>query len=115
MEPPRDAQKCKGIETGKSMPHTNDCRKRIRARMEENEEGREGLKREEQRQDQHFEKAAMRGADDDPELRRAEEEHKRKLLEIENDDGPRGSEGERDAKKEEPRRPNRSCHGPHGR
>ena len=37
------------------MPHNNDCRK-IRARME-NEEGREGLKREEQRQDRHFEKA----------------------------------------------------------
>ena len=38
-----------------TMPHNNDCRK-IRARME-NEEGREGLKREEQRQDRHFEKA----------------------------------------------------------
>ena len=67
--------------------------------MEETEEGREGLKKEEQRQDRHFEKAVMRSVDDDPELRHAEEEHKRKLAEIENDDNPRGCEGEREAKK----------------
>ena len=77
--------------------------------MEENEEGREGLKKEEQRQDRHLEKAVMRSVDDDPELRRAKEEHKRKLVEIKNDDGPRGNESE----EEEPRRPTRSRHGPH--
>ena len=33
---------------------------RIRARMEQNEHGREGLKKEEQRQDRHFEKTVMR-------------------------------------------------------
>ena len=41
----------------------------------------------------------MRSVSDDPELSRAEEEHKRKLLEIENDDGLRESEAERQAKK----------------
>ena len=65
------------------MPHKNDCRKRIRDRMEECEEGREGLKKEEQKQDRHFEKAFMRSVDDDPDLKRAEEEHKRKLVEKE--------------------------------
>ena len=45
--------------------------------MEEHEKGREGPKREEQRQDRHFEKAVMRSADGDPELRRSEEEHTR--------------------------------------
>ena len=51
--------------------------------MEECEEGREGLKKEEQKQDRHFEKAFMRSVDDDPDLKRAEEEHKRKLVEKE--------------------------------
>ena len=35
----------------------------------------------------------------DPELSRAEEEHKRNLVEIGNDDGPRESEAERQMKK----------------
>ena len=35
-------------------------------------EGREGLKKEEQRQDRHLEKAVMRSVEEDPELRRAE-------------------------------------------
>ena len=56
--------------------------------MEQNEEYREGLKKEEQMQDQHLEKAVMRSVEEEPELRRAEEEHKRKLVEVENDDGP---------------------------
>ena len=30
--------------------------------------------------------------EEDPELKRAEKEHERKLVEIENDDGPTGSE-----------------------
>ena len=55
---------------------------RIRARMEQNEDGRE-LKKEEPRQDRHLEKAVMRSVEDDPELRRVEEEHKLKLVEIE--------------------------------
>ena len=38
---------CKGIETGGSMPRNNECRTRRRARMEQSEEGREGLKKEE--------------------------------------------------------------------
>ena len=33
------------------------------------------------------------------ELRRAEEEHERKLVEIESDGGPRGSEAEREVKR----------------
>ena len=41
----------------------------------------------------------MRSVGDRPEQRRVEEEHKRKLVEIENDDGPRGSEVERVVKK----------------
>ena len=63
----------KGIETVRSMPHNNDCRKRIRARMEESEEGRERLKNEEQRQDRHFEKDVKRSVNDDPEFKRVEE------------------------------------------
>ena len=48
---------CKGIEAGRSMPHNNECRTRTRARVEQSEEGREGLKKEEQRQDRHLEKS----------------------------------------------------------
>ena len=68
---------CKGIEAGRPMPHNNEFRTRIRARMEQNEEGREGLKKEEQRQDRHLEKAVMRSVNGDPELSRVEEEHER--------------------------------------
>ena len=80
------------------MPHSNDCRMRIQAGMAQSEEGREGLKKEEQTQDRHLERAVLRNVERDPELKRAEEEHKRKLVEIENDDGPRESEAEREAK-----------------
>ena len=52
----------------------------------------EGLKKEEQWQDRHLEKAFVRSVSGDPELRRAEEEHERKFVTYENDDGPRGSE-----------------------
>ena len=65
------------------MPHNNECRTRMKARMEQSEEGREGLKKEDQRQDRHLEKAVMRSVSDDLELSRAEDEHKRKLGEIE--------------------------------
>ena len=65
--------------------------------MQQSEDGREGLKKEERRQDRHLEKAVMRSVEEDTELWRAEEEQKRKLVEIENDDGPRGSE-EREAR-----------------
>ena len=54
---------------------------------EQNEDGRERLKKVEQRQDRYLEKAVMRSVDEDPEHRRAKEEHKRKPMEIENDDG----------------------------
>ena len=90
---------CKWIEAGRSMPHNNECRMRIRARMLQNEDGREGLKKEEQSQDRHLKKAVMRSAEEDPELRHAEKEHKRKLVEIENDDGSRGSDAEREVKR----------------
>ena len=56
-------------------------------------EGREGPKKEEQWQDRHLEKAVMRSVEEDPELMCAEEQRKRKLVEIENDDGPRGETG----------------------
>ena len=72
---------CKGNEAGRSMPHNDECRMRIKARREQNEDGREGLKKEEQRQDRNFEKAVVRSVEEDPELRRAEEEYKRKLVE----------------------------------
>ena len=81
------------------MPHNNECRSRMRARLEQNEDGREGLKTEGQRQDRHLEKAVLRSVEGDPELRRAEEEQKRKLVEIENDDGPAEGEAEREAKR----------------
>ena len=63
--------------------------------MEQSEEGREGLKAEEQRQHRHLEKAVMRSVSSDPDLSRAEDEHKRRLVEVENDDGPRGSDAEK--------------------
>ena len=56
---------CKGIKTGKSMPHSNECRMRIRSRMEQSEDSRERLKKEEQRQDRHLEKAVMRRVEKD--------------------------------------------------
>ena len=90
--PKMDAQDAKGIEAGRSMPHNNECRMISKARMEQSEEGREGLRKEEQRQDRHLEKVVMRSVEEDLELRRAEEGHKRKLVEIENDGGTRGSE-----------------------
>ena len=69
--------------------------------MEQSEEGREGLKKEEQRHDRHLEKAVMRSVEEDPELWCGEEEHKRKLVEIENDDGPRGERGRKRSEEEE--------------
>ena len=63
--------------------------------MEQSEEGREGLEAEEQRQDRHLEKAVMRSVSSDPDPSRAEDEHTRRLVEIENDDGPRGSDAEK--------------------
>ena len=53
------------------MPHNNERRVMTRVRMEQSEEGREGPKKEEQRQDWHLEKAVMRSVNDDPELSRA--------------------------------------------
>ena len=47
--------------------------------------------RKQQRQDRHFEKAVVRRVKDDAELEATEEEIKRKLAEIENDDDARGS------------------------
>ena len=76
---------------------------RIRARIDLNEEGREGLKKEEPRHDRHVEKAVMRSVEEDPALRCAEEEHKRNLVEIENDDGPRGERGRKRSEEEEPK------------
>ena len=92
-----DAREAK--QADQSMPHHNEYGTRIRARMEQREAGCERLKNEKQRQDRHFERAVMRSVSDDPELSRVEEEHKRKLVEIENDDGPREREAERQAKK----------------
>ena len=37
---------CKGIEVGRSAPYNNECRMRIRARMEQDEDYGEGLKKE---------------------------------------------------------------------
>ena len=56
------------------MPHNNECRMRIGARMEQNEESREGLKNKEQRQDRQHHKLVMKSVEEDPELGRAEEE-----------------------------------------
>ena len=55
---------------------------------------------EQQRRDGHLEKAVARSVEEDPALRRAEEEHKRKLAEIESDDGARGCEAEREVKRQ---------------
>ena len=76
--------------------------------MEQSEEGCEGLKKKEQRQDRHLERADLRSVERDPELKRADEEHKRKLVEIENDDGPRDTESgaEREAKRRKSYRAN---------
>ena len=55
--------RCKGIEAGRSMPHNNECKMKIKARMEQSEEGREGLKNEEQRQDRHLERGDRRSVE----------------------------------------------------
>ena len=59
-------------------------------------DGCEGLRKVQQRQDWRLEKAVARSIQEGPALRRAEEEHKRKLVEIENDDGPRVNEAVRE-------------------
>ena len=51
--------------------------------MEQDEDGREGLRKVQQRQDRHLEEAVARSVDEHPALRRAEEEHTQKLAEIE--------------------------------
>ena len=51
------------------------------------------------RRDRHLGKVVARSVEEDPHLGRAEEEHKRKLVEIENDDAPRGSETEREVQR----------------
>ena len=89
---------CKEIETGRSMPHNNKCRTRIRSIMEQS-----GLKKEVQRQDRSLEKAVMRSVNDDSELRRAEDEDKRKLVEV---------GGRKTSVEEESGRPIRSRSGP---
>ena len=68
--------------------------------MEHNEDGREGLKKEQQRQDRQLEKAVARSVQEDPALREAEEEHKRELVETENKDGPRLGEAETEVKRQ---------------
>ena len=67
--------------------------------MEQDEDGREGLKREQQRQDRHLEKVVARRVEEDTALRGTEEEHKRKFVVIENDFGAGGSEAEREVKR----------------
>ena len=89
---------CKGIESGRSMPHDNECRTKMRARMEQGDDVREGLKKGEHGQDRQFEKAVMRSVGDDPELSWAEEEHRQKTR-GDGEYGPRGSEAEREAKR----------------
>ena len=64
--------------------------------MEQDEDGREGSKREQQRQDRHLEKVVARRVEQDTALRGTEEEHKRKFVVIENDDGGGGTEAERE-------------------
>ena len=39
--PDRERKRRKGIAAGRSMPHNNECRMMLRARMEQNEDGRE--------------------------------------------------------------------------
>ena len=51
-----------GLQTGRSMPRNNECRLRVVKRMEHDEEGREGLKGEQQRLDRHPERELSRGA-----------------------------------------------------
>ena len=100
MRPGTSGQSGKTVSTYFHRPRTDqcpiECKTRIISRMEQSEHGREGLKKEERRQDRHLEKGVMRSVGDDPELRRAEEEHERELVEIENEDGPRGCEASRD-------------------
>ena len=51
---------------GDCSGHNNECRMRMEARKEQNEEGSEGLKKEEQRHDRHLEKATMRSVEEGP-------------------------------------------------
>ena len=91
-----DAQ---GIATSRSMPHNNECRMWIRTSMEQSVDGSQGMKGP-QRQDRHLEKAVARSVEEDPAFRLAEEELKRKLVEIANEDGSRGSVAEREVKRQ---------------
>ena len=54
-----------GFDTGRSMPHNNECRMRIRTRMEKDEDGREGLKNEQRSPDRNLEKAVARSSEED--------------------------------------------------
>ena len=104
--------RCKGTEQGRSMPHNNECRLRIKARMEQSEEGRDGLKKEEQRQDRHHERGDMRSIEREKKKssakRRSISENlwrSRTMMVRERERGRKRSE------KEEPRRSARSKHG----
>ena len=57
---------CKGFETGKSMPHKNACRLKIAENIGQDKEGRDGLKREHQRQERHDEGGIARSVEHDP-------------------------------------------------
>ena len=56
--------------------HNNECRMRNMTKMEEDEDGRERLKKEQQRQDRYLQKGVARSVEEDPALRRAGEKHK---------------------------------------
>ena len=59
---------CMGIATGRTMPHNDECRTRMRTRMDQSEDGREGWKREQHRPDEHLNKAVARSVKEDPAL-----------------------------------------------
>ena len=80
------------------MPHNSACRLRIVKRIEQ-DEGREELRREQQRQGRRPERACARSIEEDPALKRAEEEQQRKLPEIKTDDGARWSEANGEVKR----------------
>ena len=59
-----ECQGCNGIAMDRSMPHNNECRMRIRTSMEQDEDdGRVGWKKQQQRQDRHLEKVVARSVE----------------------------------------------------
>ena len=90
---------CKGIE-GQCLTTTTECSMKTKTSTTQDADGRRWSKKEQQRRDRLLDKIVPKSIEKDPALWRIEEEHKRKLMDIANDDGPRWSVTEREENSE---------------